>query len=30
MKIAPLTEDPKTKIKIRTMDCLSQIVFKAD
>ena len=28
MKIASFTDDPKTKIKIRTLDCLAQIVFK--
>lgn len=28
-KIVVFTDDPKTKIKIRTLDCLAQIVFKS-
>jgi hypothetical protein len=28
-KIVVFTDDPKTKIKIKTVDCLSQIVFKS-
>ena len=28
-KISEFTEDPKTKIKIRSLDCLAQIVFKS-
>ena len=29
-KIVVFTDDPKTKIKIRTLDCLAQIVFKSE
>ena len=29
-KIVVLVDDPKTKVKIRTLDCLSQIVFKSN
>lgn len=25
-----LVDDPKTKVKIRTLDCLSQIAFKSN
>lgn len=29
-KITEFTDDPKTKIKIRALDCLAQIVFKSE